>query len=74
MALSIRVEFFNVFNRMVSLPDPSTSAPQTAPTRNAQGVLTGGFGFVNYTQISTNNQANSYPAPRSGQFNVRFEF
>jgi hypothetical protein len=74
MALSVRVEFFNVFNRMVSLPDPSTSAPQTAPTRDANGVLTGGFGFINYTQISTNNQNNTYPAPRTGQFHLRFEF
>lgn len=74
MAISVRVEFFNIFNRMESLPDPSTSAPATAPTRDKNGVLTGGFGFINYTQISTNNQNNTYPAPRTGQFNLRFEF
>jgi hypothetical protein len=73
VALSFRVEFFNVFNRMVSLPNPSTSNPQTAPTRS-NGVLTGGFGFVAFTQISTNNINNAYPAPRSGQFVIRIDF
>jgi hypothetical protein len=73
-ALAIRVEFFNVLNRMVSLPDPSTANPQTAPTRNSQNVLTGGFGFVNFNAIDSNNQNNAYPAPRTGQFVARFEF
>jgi hypothetical protein len=73
MALSLRVEFFNILNRLESLPNPSTANPQTPPTRQ-NGVLTGGFGFVNYTQISTNNQNNVYPAPRTGQFVLRFEF
>jgi hypothetical protein len=58
---------------MVSLPNPSTSNPQTAPTRS-NGVLTGGFGFVAFTQISTNNINNAYPAPRSGQFVIRIDF
>jgi hypothetical protein len=36
MAFSLRVEFFDVLNRQVSLPKPSTNKPQTAPARNAQ--------------------------------------
>jgi hypothetical protein len=73
-SFTIRAELFNVFNRMVSLPDPSTGSPQNPPTRNAQGVLTGGFGFINYLAIDSNNQGNAYPAPRTGQFVARFEF
>ncbi|HVW87470.1 MAG TPA: hypothetical protein VHB50_22440, partial [Bryobacteraceae bacterium] len=73
MALSVRVEFFNVFNRLVSLPNPVTSNPATAPTRQ-NGVLTGGFGYLAFNQISSNNQNNVYPAPRTGQMVVRFEF
>ncbi|HXJ38114.1 MAG TPA: hypothetical protein VNH18_02480, partial [Bryobacteraceae bacterium] len=73
MAISVRVEFFNVFNRMVSLPNPVTSNPATAPTRQ-NGVLTGGFGYLAFNQISSNNQNNTYPAPRTGQMVFRFEF
>ena len=69
MAVSLRVEFFNIFNRLEGVPNPSTSNPQTAPTRNSAGVLTGGFGFVNYNSISTTDGT-----PRSGQVVVRFEF
>ncbi|MCU1326281.1 MAG: hypothetical protein JWN34_1651, partial [Bryobacterales bacterium] len=73
MALSLRLEFFNVFNRMVSLPNPSTANPGTAPTFQ-NGVLTGGFGYVAFNQIASNSQANTYPAPRTGQMVFRFEF
>jgi hypothetical protein len=71
--LSIRAEFFNIFNRLESFPNPSTSNPATPPTRSG-GVLTGGFGFINYTQITSNSQNNVYPSPRTGQLVVRFEF
>jgi hypothetical protein len=37
-------------------------------------VLTSGFGFINYTQITSNSQNNTFPAPRSGQVVLRFEF
>ena len=73
VALSVRVEFFNVFNRPVSLPNPVTSNPATAPTRQ-NGVLTGGFGYIAFNQIASNNQNNVYPAPRTGQMVVRFDF
>src|SRR5204863_495008 len=34
-SLTIRAEFFNVFNRLVSLPDPVTSNPRVAPASPA---------------------------------------
>ncbi len=71
--LSFRAEFFNMFNRMESFPNPSTANPQTPPTRS-NGVLTGGFGFINYTQITSNSQNNNYPSPRTGQIVLRVEF
>jgi hypothetical protein len=71
--MSLRVEFFNIFNREVSLPNPVTSNPATAPTRQ-NGILTGGFGYLAFNQISSNNQNNTYPAPRTGQMVLRFEF
>jgi hypothetical protein len=74
MAFTVRAEFFNIFNRLVSLPDPSTANPQNPPTRNAQGILTGGFGFSNFSAIDSNNQNNVLPAPRTGQLVARFEF
>lgn len=71
--VSVRAEFFNIFNRLEALPNPSTANPATPPTRS-NGLLTGGFGFVNYTQITSNSQNNVYPSPRTGQIVVRFEF
>jgi hypothetical protein len=73
LRISFRAEFFNIFNRLESFPNPSTSNPATPPTRS-NGVLTGGFGFINYTQITSNSQNNAYPSPRTGQVVVRFEF
>jgi hypothetical protein len=73
IAFSIRAEFFNVFNRLV-LPNPSTSNPQATPTYNAQGLVTGGFGYINPGQITSNSVSNSLPAPRTGQLVARFDF
>ena len=74
VTIRIRGEFFNIFNRNESLPLPQTSGPGIAPATFSNGLLTGGFGFVNYTAITTNNQNNAYPTPRSGQVVLRFEF
>jgi hypothetical protein len=71
---SIRAEVFNVFNQVLPVSDPSTGRPSNPATRNAEGMLTGGFGFMNYLAVNTNNQNNSYPAIRSGQIVARFEF
>ncbi|HEY2015169.1 MAG TPA: TonB-dependent receptor [Bryobacteraceae bacterium] len=72
--IRVRGEFFNIFNRNVSLPNVATGGPGLAPATYSNGLLTGGFGFVNYTAITTNNSNNSYPAPRAGQVVLRFEF
>jgi hypothetical protein len=73
MKVSFRAEFFNIFNRMESFPNPGTSNPATPPTRS-NGVLTGGFGFINFTQFTSNSGNNVYPSPRTGQMVLRFEF
>jgi hypothetical protein len=73
-SLSVRAEFFNLFNQLLSLPDPVTSSPQNPPTRNSQGLLTGGFGYLNYTGISANSVSSSLPTPRTGQIVARFDF
>jgi hypothetical protein len=73
MSLSIRGEFFNPLNRMEAVSDPSTGSPSNPPTR-ANGLLTGGFGYMNYTAISSNVVGGTLPAPRTGQIVARFEF
>lgn len=73
MVFSIRAEFFNIFNRMESVSDPSTGSPSNPPTRSG-GMLTGGFGYMNYTAITSNSINNTYPSPRAGQIVARFEF
>ena len=73
--LDVRVEFFNVFNRLfLANPTPISSVTQSpgpnaaAPTtRNAAGQLTGGYGFVN-----TFNGNGSQP--RTGQIVARISF
>ncbi len=61
MALTVRVEVFNPFNRNESLSDPATGSPATAPTRSPAGLLTGGFGYVNYTAITSNSVGGTLP-------------
>ena len=74
VSFSIRAEFFNLFNMMESLGNPSTGSPQTAPTRSNAGLLTGGFGYLNYTGIAGNSVASSLPTPRTGQLVGRIQF
>jgi hypothetical protein len=73
MSFSIRAEFFNLFNQLLSLSNPSTGSPQTPPTRS-RGMLTGGFGYMNYTGIAANSVSSTLPTPRTGQIVARFEF
>jgi len=63
--LSLRAEFFNVFNRTY-LPNPSTSNPSAATTY-ANGILTGGFGYINpYGSL--------FFQPRNGQLVGRIQW
>ena len=71
---SVRAEFFNLFNQLLSLPNPVTTSPQNPATRNGQNLLTGGFGYLNYTGISANSVSSSLPTPRTGQIVARFDF
>lgn len=73
----IRGEFVNIFNRTI-MPNPITTNPQLAPSKNNVGVYTGGFGIVN-----AYNAPNAYPAPtagatallgRTGTIIARFQF
>jgi hypothetical protein len=64
MSLEFRAEFFNIFNRTI-LPAPASTNPTATPTYNAQGIPTGGFGYIN--ALSTGGQ-------RNGQVVARFEF
>jgi hypothetical protein len=73
MFLSFRAEFFNIFNRMEVVSDPSTGSPSNPPTRS-NGLLTGGYGYMNYTAVSSNSVGGTLPAPRTGQVVARFEF
>jgi hypothetical protein len=63
--LMIRAEFFNIFNRTY-LPNPSTSNPLAATT-TSNGVLTGGFGYINPL-------ASLFFQPRNGQLVARIQF
>jgi hypothetical protein len=73
VSFSVRAEFFNLFNMQESLANPSTGSPQNPPTRS-NGVLTGGFGYLNYTGIAGNSVSSSLPTPRTGQIVARIQF
>jgi len=53
----IRVEMYNPFNRIV-FPNTGVGNPITAPTRNSNGQLTGGFGFMNVNNINSGTARN----------------
>jgi hypothetical protein len=65
LALSVRAEFFNVFNRM-SLPTPSASNPTATATFSQTGVPTGGFGYI--------TNSSGIGGQRNGQLVARFQF
>ncbi len=74
VSFSVRAEFFNLFNQMLSLANPNTGSPQNPPTRSNSGLLTGGFGYLNYTGIAGNSVTSSLPTPRTGQIVARIQF
>jgi hypothetical protein len=82
MNLQIRAEFSNIFNRM-QLGNPSTVNPLAPNTRNAQGLITGGFGGYPLSTIAINAiptfSANGavgqlFQQPRQGTLIARFTF
>ena len=64
MAIQVRAEYFNIFNRTF-LPNPTSANALATQTRNSLGVPTSGFGYVNATAT---------PGARNGQLVARFEF
>jgi len=77
MALTVRMNFQNIFNR-TQLQNPSATNPLAPTTCTAgsgavctnpatAGRLTGGFGFVNYL-------AGDFVSPRQGTLEMRFSF
>jgi len=65
--LTLRMNFQNVFNR-TQLNNPTATNPLAPTTRGANGLLTGGFGFINYVGGST------FFPPRQGTLEMRFQF
>jgi len=64
MTLQFRAEFFNAFNRLV-YANPSVGNPFVTTTKDGQGNLTNGFGYINPLNSGT---------PRNGQVVIRFQF
>jgi hypothetical protein len=64
VTFQVRGEFFNAFNRLV-FAGPASGNPTATVTRNSQGQLTGGFGFINGLNSGT---------PRNGQVVLRLQF
>jgi hypothetical protein len=64
ITMEVRAEFQNVLNR-VELPAPTSTNALATQTRNAAGVPTSGFGYIN---------ASSVGGQRSGQLLARFQW
>jgi hypothetical protein len=67
MALTIRMNFQNIFNR-TEMQNPSSTNTATPTTKGPTGLLSGGFGFINYVGGST------FQPPRQGTLEMRFQF
>jgi len=67
-ALTVRMNFQNIFNRL-QLQNPTGTNILAATTRDPRtGLLTGGFGFINYVGGST------FQPPRQGTLEMRLQF
>ena len=64
LTLQFRAEFFNAFNRLW-FANPSSGNPFVTTTRDQQGNLTNGFGWINPLSSGT---------PRNGQMVIRLQF
>jgi hypothetical protein len=81
-SFQIRAEFVNIFNR-TQIGNPSTSAPSAAPSKNAYGQYSAGFGVINLTVAGARTAPGStlnavvgqiYQLPRTGTLIARFTF
>jgi hypothetical protein len=69
MSINLRVDFSNFLNRTY-LNNATSTNPTTPVTRNAAGLLTGGFGYISTAFSSTSQLAQ----PRNGTIVMRFIF
>jgi hypothetical protein len=67
-ALTVRMNFQNIFNRTEMQNPAATSFTAAKTTNPTNGFLTGGFGFINYVGGST------FQPPRQGTLEMRFQF
>jgi len=66
ISMQFRIEFYNIFNRvLLSTSGPSSGNPLATTTFNSLGQLSGGFGYVN---------PNNFSGERTGQFVFRLDF
>jgi len=74
MTLQFRAEFYNVFNRL-EMNNPTSTNALATQTRNAQGVPTGGFGWINTGSLFTlTTGSGGAESSRQGQLAARFVF
>jgi hypothetical protein len=76
MTLEIRAQFFNIFNRLNFLPMPSSTNFQATTVRDANGVLSAGFGYISVSSIAAGQDRKliDLPFPRTGQIIARLRF
>jgi hypothetical protein len=71
--LSVRVEFFNIFNRLV-YPALTGNNPAATATVGANQLTTGGFGYYNVAAAANVQTGGIIPTSRNGQLVARFQF
>jgi hypothetical protein len=67
MAITVRMNFQNILNRL-EMQNPAATNALATTTKSPSGLLTGGFGFINYVGGST------FLPPRQGTLEMRFQF
>ena len=72
VSLSVRMEFFNVFNRLM-LGAPSSGNPLSTQTKDANGFSTSGFGYIN-TATALSSSTSGMFSQRYGQLVMRLTF
>src|SRR5262249_18467079 len=76
--LSIRADFVNVLNRTLMVDPSSTANPLLAPTKNAAGQYTAGFGVIPEVfalrAFPASSNTNASQLPRQGTIVARVTF
>ena len=72
VSLAVRMEFFNVFNRLV-LSTPSSGNPLSTQNRDASGLTLSGFGYINTATVLSSSTSGMF-SQRYGQLVMRLQF